>query len=498
MLQASADVVVVGGGPSGLVVAAEAAAGGARVVLLEQRVEGTTSRAGTILPRVLEILDSRGLSGRIMKRAQETRSYPYDSGHIWAGFEWVEWRHLESRYGMTMMIPQGITESILREWAAESGADCRYGWAADDVEISETGASVRGTGPEGAFEVRAPYVVGADGVRSLVRDRAGIAFKGRPASFTGVIADAYWDYRWPSGRRHFDNELGWVSAFQFGPGITRFIMVHRDERNRPKGDPIDAVELSERLGEVIEEQIEFTELASASRFTDSHRIVDSFRTGPVFLVGEAARVHYPASGVGMNFCIQDAFNLGWKLGAVCAGHADDALLDTYDTERRPVAQELLQSVDAQVAIQFNFSPEGVAMKRRFAEHMFELPDVQRHICKELNGLTVAYDTQANDPLGGLPMPDIDVATIGAEIVRIAELLRDHRFVLLVLERNVDLDLGPFEELCSTVVCRATRRPAALDGVDAVLIRPDGYVSWVRRTGEVTPTVEEHLKLLLGK
>ena len=149
-------------------------------------------------------------------------------------------------------------------------------------------------------------------------------------------------------------------------------------------------ELNRSLGEILGEPVEIPELVGASRYGDAMWMATKFRKGRVFLVGEAARVHYPASGVGMNFCIQDAFNLGWKLGAAIGGDAGEALLDTYEAERRPIAEDLFRSVNAQVAIQFDFSPRGLAFTQHFATHLLTTPDVTEHLWAELNGLQTQY------------------------------------------------------------------------------------------------------------
>ena len=385
------DVIVAGGGPSGLAVAAELAGHGARTLVLERRVEGVQSRAGTILPRVLELLDARGMADRFIAKTREISEWPLRPSHIWAGFHPIRWEHLESRFGFTLGLPQNHTEELLWQWAAECGAHFRRGTSlesfvqnADSVEVTtahESGASRM---------ISARYLVGADGARSTVRSQAGIPFEGRPASFRGIVVDAELEAPWPEGRINVDNEMGWIRGYRFGPGITRFNIVHRERRHAPKEEPVTLAEVRQCLRDVHENDYGITSYRWASRFDDQMRSAPRLRQGRVFLLGESARVHYPASGVGMNFCLQDAFNLGWMLAFAVQGRAGEATLDSYEQERMPVLRSLLHSVQAQCALQFNFDPEGVALKRYMEREVIPLPDVQRKLVLELCGLQQPY------------------------------------------------------------------------------------------------------------
>lgn len=477
------DVVVVGGGPSGLTVASELAMAGVSVVVLERRTEPVQSRAGTVLPRVLELLDSRGLAQRFIERAAEIRENPLFRDHIWAGMRPVEWRHLGSRFGYRLILPQNHTEELLLAHAEEQGVQLLSGVTVASVKAGADDVVVVGSDIDGAdVEVQASYVIGADGGRSLVRNQAGIGFEGHDATFTGIVADARIETPWPEGRRMVDNERGWVTSFPFGSGdepITRFNMVHTDRRHAPQSEAVTLDEVRSCLHEILGQDIEIDELRWASRFTDAMRIADTFRKGRTFLVGESARIHYPASGVGMNFCIQDAFNLGWKLAAVIKGHAGDALLDTYDAERRPVAEQLLASVNAQCAIQFDFSTEGVTFKRMFQQHLMPIPEVNARLARELNGLLDPYPGPPDaHPLTGRPAPDLLLQT-PTGLRRLGEELRSQEFLLVDCTGDdafADLDLGqaPVRSLSGVVASIATDSAV---GVTALLVRPDGYVAW---------------------
>lgn len=475
------DAIVAGGGPSGLVVAAELAAHGARTLVLERRTEGVQSRAGTILPRVLELLDARGIADRFIQKTREISPWPLRPSHIWAGFHPIHWEHLESRFGFTLGLPQNMTEGLLWQWAEECGVHFRRGVSVESfVQTPET-VEVRTVDSEGrSAKVSARYLIGADGARSTVRKQAGIPFEGRAASFRGIVVDAELESPWPEGRINVDNEMGWARGYRFGDGITRFNIVHRDRRHAPKDEPVTLPEVLQCLRDVHDTDYGIQNLRWASRFDDQMRSVPRLRDGRVFLVGESARVHYPASGVGMNFCLQDAFNLGWKLAHVVQGRGGEATLDSYEAERMPVMQGLLRSVQAQCALQFNFEPEGVALKRYLATEIVQLPDVQRRLVRELCGLAQPYPSApGSHPLVGQRAPDLDLVTMDGHTTSITALLHDRRFLLL----NLEADRPPGSALetgrlpITHVQARAGRAPESMLGVKRLLVRPDAYVAW---------------------
>jgi 2-polyprenyl-6-methoxyphenol hydroxylase-like FAD-dependent oxidoreductase len=495
------DVIVAGGGPSGLTMAAELAGSGAKTLVLERRTEGVQSRAGTILPRLLELFDARGIAERFIEKTCEIAPYPFRPSHIWAGFHPIDWQYLETRFGFTLGLPQNHTEEILWQWAIESGADVRRGAEVKTFREEGNGVDVEVVDVSGtASTLRAKYLVGADGGRSTVRSAAGIPFEGHSGTFRGIVIDAELEAPWPGGRINVDNEMGWVRGYVFGEGITRFNIVHRDRRLAAKDEPVTLEEALQCIRDVHGTDYGIRGFRWASRFDDQMRAVPSLRKGRVFLVGESARIHYPASGVGMNFCLQDAFNLGWKLANVVNGIADEATLDSYDAERLPVMQALLESVKAQCVLQFNFDAAGVALKRRMAQHIIPLPDVQRKLVLELCGLEQPYPSDPEShALCGQRVPDFDVLGLDGRSVRITELLRDRQFVLLDLEGFS----GQFAAVnthglpVKLIQARAAHVPAAMNGVKALLVRPDAYVAWARDdtagAGQVEAALAKWLK-----
>ncbi|MEU7864028.1 FAD-dependent monooxygenase [Nonomuraea sp. NPDC049141] len=361
--------------------------------------------------------------------------------------------------------------------------DVRHGALVERVTQDGEAAIVTAVHGGDRLELMARYVVGADGGRSLVPRQAGIGFEGHDATFTGIVADLRMDGLWSGGRLMTDNEHGWITSFPFGQdadgaSVTRFNIVHARRRHAPQSETVTEEEVRGCLRDILQQDVEFDGLRWASRFTDALRIATAFRNGRILLVGESARIHYPASGVGMNFCIQDVFNLGWKLAAVINGHAGDDLLDTYEQERRPVAEELLRSVEAQCAVQFNFTPEGVAFKRMFQEHLLPLPEVNRRIALELNGLTQPYPSlRGSHLLTGHRAPDLELVTPDG-IRRVGELLRDQRFLLIDCTGDnsyADLDITglPLRVVSGVLVVTTPE----LRAVRSLLIRPDAYVAW---------------------
>jgi 2-polyprenyl-6-methoxyphenol hydroxylase-like FAD-dependent oxidoreductase len=482
-----ADVIVVGGGPSGLTVASELALAGVKVIVLERRTELVRSRAGTILPRVLELLDARGLAENFITRARKIVPNPLFTTHMWAGMQPVHWSHLNSRFGFRLVMPQNITEDLLLTHARAVGVDVRHGWQMISLEQDDDGVRVQVETPDGVETLQAQWLVGADGGRSPVRNAVGIELDGRETSFTGIVADVKFDFPWPGGRRIVDNEHGWLASFPFSEvePLTRFNMVHAERRRARQDEPVTADEVRSCLRDILGEDVPFDELRWGSRFGDAMWHARRYREGRVVLVGEASRIHYPASGVGMNFCIQDGFNLGWKLAAVVKGHSPAALIDSYEEERRPVTDALLQSVLSQCAIQFNFSREGMAVKRMFKERMLPIAEVNSRVAHELNGLSFPYPRATDsDPAIGHRVPDVDIVTESGSH-RIGELLRQQQFLLIDLTGSDTFGQLSFGDLpVRTVSGVPVLVPPLLRGLTAMLVRPDAYIGWASREAVV--------------
>jgi len=474
-----ADVIVIGAGPSGLTVASEIALSGAKVLVIEKRTGVVESRAGTLVPRVLELFDARGVADRLIVKAGQVQRWPFSGSHIWAGLKPVEWRHIDSRFGITLVCPQNLTEEVLVEVVRERNAEVRFGQEVESLSETEHGVALDVVAGSTRKRLTARYLIGADGPRSTVRKALRLPFEGTAATFTGIIADFELPFPFSSGMKSFDNEFGWGLALPFGRNTTRISIVHAERRSAPKDEPVTVEEYTRCVREIFGTDFGIKKLKWASRYSDQLRIIPRFRRGRIFMIGESARIHYPASGVGMNFCIQDSFNLGWKLGYVLRGDADPRILDTYDSERRPVALELLRSVRAQVALQFNFTPDGVAQKRDFESRLLPMPEVNRKIGLELNGVEHPYPAApGSHALTGGRVSDLDLILLNGRMTRIGELLRDQKFLLLDLSGTAafaSLEVG--DAPVNVVEAFAGRRPAEYLKIKALLIRPDAYVAW---------------------
>lgn len=340
MLPKNVDVVVVGAGPSGLALAATLRQAGADALVLEKAAQGAgTSRAAVVHARTLEVLEQLGVSSRMVAEGRVVPTFTMRSGS--RVLMRIDFAGLPTAYPYTLMLPQSRTEAILAERLAQLGGEVQRPYVVTGVTSSADGAAVTVAGPGGRSEtVHARYVVGADGMHSAVRDAAGIGFTGGRYEQSFVLADVRMD--WPLSPEEVQLYLspaGLVVVAALPGGHHRIVATMDDAPDQIDGADVQAL-LDERT--VAGARVE--EVAWASRFRVHHRVADTYRRGPVFLVGDAAHVHSPAGGQGMNTGIQDAVDLGGALQAALAG-AGDAALDGYEERRRPVAQRVVALTD---------------------------------------------------------------------------------------------------------------------------------------------------------
>lgn len=450
------DVIVAGAGPSGLTVGCETALGGARTLILEKRNGPTWTRAGTLAPRVLEIFASRGIADRFLARAQELHANPYVREMIWAGLTGLRYEALDSDHPYVVMFPQLETERLLAERFRELGGEVRLNHEVTGLSQDDEGVEVRfRCGEGGGQRLRARYLVGADGNRSAVRQAAGIAWHGTPARRIAVNVDAKIHNPYGKGLTVASSERGWAMTYPLRDGVTRFAFIDAATTAGAPDAPLGLEEARAMLRRVHGTDYGIAEVDAINRFHDAMYLAEKIRDRRVFLVGEAVRVHYPASGVGMNFCIQDAFNLGWKLAAAARGRAPEGLLDTYASERLPEIHALLDDVRRQCAIQFNFDAEHRALKGFVEREVIGNPALNLGICENLAGLSANYPAPAGAP-----------AIVGRRLPNLA--LRDGRrfFDLLIKQEFVELDLSAAD----------TGGRKLLEGLKSVRVRPDGHVA----------------------
>ncbi|GAA3076891.1 FAD-dependent oxidoreductase [Streptosporangium carneum] len=485
MRRTDADVIVIGGGPSGATVAAEAARVGARVIVLEKREGDSPSRAGVIQPRVLELLDARGLMGRFREAAKNWRPDFEVPRYIYAGLVGLRYDLLDSAHPYALILPQTTTEHLLRAWAVESGAEVRRGMTYVEHTEGTGGVTVTALDADGAtVRLDARFLVGADGARSEVRTRAGVPFEGREAEMTAVSIDADLTFPWAASMQMRRNENGWVLAYPFGQRTTRFIIVAEARRTVPRTEPVTIEEVRESLRAIFGEDFGITTAKWVSRYGDTHKMTPYLHRGRVSLVGESTRVHYPASGIGMNYCIQDAFNLGWKLGLVATGDAPEALLQTYDDERHPVLQDLMDDVATQCKLHFDFTPGGLKLKEFVETELIPVPEVNTILRDRLSGFKTTYHRET-DPH---PADGTRVGELRLGERRYTEVAARSAFVLVERADQAPATRKPLSRV-TRVVADDPGFTRELAGAAAVLVRPDAYVARAWTTSPSDPELQ---------
>lgn len=468
------DVIVVGAGPSGLLVATELGLAGVRVCVLERRGTPALPRAGTLMPRVLEILDSRGLSDRVLARAHELHTDPHAETTIWAGFHGVRMDRLDTTFPYVLLFAQLELEKVLAERADELGVPIVRNARVTDVAQDDQGVDVTVERTEGSAQTwRAGYVVGADGANSAVRTASRIGWEGEPATRTAINFDAVLPYPWPDPITVVNNLAGWGLSYPLRDGLTRFGLIDAVSSYSERDAPVTIEDAKQTLRRIYGTDFGIVE-GTTSRFHNALYLASALRSGRVVLVGESVRVHYPASGVGMNFCLQDAFNLGWKLAAVALGRAQAELLDTFEQERRPEIERLLDDVRRQCAIQFTFSEDMLAMKRMIEHELIPLADVNQLVANNLAGFSAHYGS-GERPLGDRlrDLPTRDASGPG----RLFAALRDQQYVA-VLPGDDDHTIEPAARDSSVRVVHVSTKdcPPQIASAGVVLVRPDGHVA----------------------
>ncbi len=465
-------VVVVGGGPTGLTLAAELALAGIDVAVVERRPDQTLigSRAGGLHSRTIEIFDQRGIAERFLARGRPAQVAGFSQIRLDIG-------DFPTRHPYGLALWQEHIERILAEWADELQVRVYRGREVTGIAHDSTGVDV---GLSGGQFLRADYVVGCDGGRSVVRKSAGIDFPGWDPTTSYLLAEVELDAgpnaapQW--GIRH--DALGVHALSEPKDGGPVRVMV--TERQLGPAGEAGLPELSQALVAVYGTDYGAHSPAWISRFTDMARQAVSYRRGRVLLAGDAAHVHHPIGGQGLNTGVQDAVNLGWKLAQVVSQTAPDALLDTYHAERHPVAARVLRLTMAQLAL---LRPDDhTHALRDIVSELLGMEESRKRFAAVMSGLDIRYDLGGGHPLLGRRMPDLDVGTAGGPL-RIFTLLHDARPVLLNFGDPAGVDIPGWADRVRVVDAEysgAWELPAigAVPAPGAVLVRPDGYVAWV--------------------
>jgi 2-polyprenyl-6-methoxyphenol hydroxylase-like FAD-dependent oxidoreductase len=456
-------VVIAGGGPTGMMLAAELTLAGIDVAIVERRAgqELDGSRSGGLHSRTIEVLDQRGIADRFLAEGETMQVQMFAMVPL-------DISDFPTRHNYGLALWQSHFERILAAWVSELGVPIVrerevVGLAQDDtcvdVELS-VGQSLR-----------ADYLVGCDGGRSVVRKAAGIEFPGWDPSTSWLIAEVQMDE---------EPEIGLRGGGGIGRGDGGSIRVVLTEQHLEHASEPTLQDVSEALILVDGTDHGVHSPTWISRFTDMTRQAASYRRGRVLLAGDAAHVHSPQGGQGLNIGVQDAVNLGWKLAQVANGTSPDDLLDTYHAERHPVGARVLHNTMAQGALRRTDERTG-ALQGTITE-LLTMDDPRKRFAGVMSGLDVQYDLGAGHLLLGRRMPDLDLVTADGPL-RVFTLLHDAKPVLLNLGGPGGFDITPWADRVQLIdaeyvglwelpVLGAVTAPAA------VLIRPDGYVAWV--------------------
>ena len=475
----SHSVVIAGGGPTGLMLAGELALAGVDVAVVERRPnqELSGARALGIMSRTIEVFDQRGIADRFLAAGQIAQVTGFAVTRL-------DISDFPTRHNYGLGLRQKHIERILAGWVTELNVPIHYGrevtgFVQDDVGVIVTLA-------DGA-SLRAQYLVGCDGGRSVIRKTSGIDFPGWDATTSNILAEVEMTEKPPYGvhrsaagmyafgREEYEIRNGEIIYKEVGP-----IGVMVTEPNANATTEPTLSDLKELLIAACGTDYGVHSPTWISRFTDMTRQAATYRSGRVFLAGDAAHVHSPIGGLGLGTGVQDAVNLGWKLAQVIKGTSPDSLLDTYHAERHPVGARLLKITMAQVAL--HREDVRTLAVRDIVGELLRMAEVRRRIAAEMSGLGIQYNFGEGHPLLGRRMPDLDLVTANGPL-RVFTLLHKARPVLLNFGEPGGFEITPWADRVQSIDGKYTgpwELPAigAVTAPNAVLIRPDGYVAWV--------------------
>ena len=461
-------VVIAGGGPTGLMLAAELALARVDVAVVERRANQDVAgvRAGGLHSRTIEVLDQRGVAERFLSQGRVMQG---------VGFAMVplDISDFPTRHNYVLALRQAHIERLLAEWVEELSVPLYRGREVTGFTEDDAGVDLE---LSDGRSLRAKYLVGCDGGRSAIRKRAGIDFPGWDPSVSYLIAEAAVTEMPERNVRHGEKGINAIGKLEDSARV-RVVLIENEVR---QGDEPTLDELRAALVAVYGKDFGVHDVSWLSRFTDATRQAASYRKGRVLLAGDAAHVHAPNGGQGLNIGVQDAVNLGWKLAQVVSGTSPETLLDTYQAERHPIAARVLKLTMAQTAL--GRGDERTNALREAVSDLFGLEEPRKRYAAIMSGLDIRYDLGAGHPLLGRRMPDLELLTESGPR-RAFTLLHAAKPVLLHLGDPSDVDITPWAARVDRVDARyagAWELPVLgrVPAPTTVLIRPDGYVAWV--------------------
>ncbi len=472
-------VVIAGGGPTGMMLAAELALAKIDVAVLERRPDHVLvgSRAGGFHSRTIEVLDQRGVADRFLTEGQVAQVATFATTVL-------DMSDFPTRHPYSLGIWQNQIERIMAAWIAELPVRIYYGCEVTGFAQDDTGVDVELADRE---SLRARYLVGCDGGRSVIRKAAGIEFPGWDPTKSNLIAEVEVTEEPELGTRR--DALGVHAIGRLEYEIHDGEVVYKDggpvrvmvseQQLGPSSEPT-LRDLSEALIRVYGTDFGIHNPTWISRFTDMTRQAAAYRAGRVLLAGDSAHLHYPAGGQGLSLGVQDAVNLGWKLAQVVNGTSAESLLDTYQNERHPVAARALKHTVAQTELQR--PDERIKALVDVLSELARMDEPRKWLAGIISGLDIHYDLGEGHPLLGRRMPDLDLVSADGPL-RVFELLHGAKPVLLDLGEPGGFDIAPWADRVQLIDAEYVGEwelpvLGAVTAPTSVLIRPDGYVAWV--------------------
>lgn len=468
------DVIIAGCGPTGAMLAAELRLHDVRVLVLEKETEPVSFvRIVSLHIRSLELMAMRGLLDRILEHGRQR-----PVGGIFAAITKPTPEGLDSAYAYLLGIPQPVIDHLLEEHATALGAQVRRGCTVAGFEQDDEGVTVELSDGE---RLRSRYLVGCDGARSTVRKLLGVGFPGEPSRTDTLMGEMEVGVPQEEIAAKVTEIRETDKRFMLGPfgeGVYRVVVPAAGVSDRAQPPTLE--DFRQQLRTIAGTDFGVHSPRWLSRFGDATRLAERYRVGRVLLAGDAAHIHPPAGGQGLNLGVQDAFNLGWKLAAQIRGWAPEPLLDTYQAERHPVAEDVLDNTRAQVEL-MSTEPGPQAVRRLLTELM-DFDEVNRHLIEKITAIGIRYDFGEGPDLLGRRLRDIDLKQ-----GHLYGLL--HRGRGLLLDRTERLTVGGWSDRVDYLA-----DPTAVLDVPCVLLRPDGHVAWI---GDDQQDLDDHLSRWFG-